>query len=56
MFNEEGSLGSVLSTLFGYTLSPEWIRLAVFLGYWLVIGGYLAFRYRNLAHHAIRAT
>ena len=49
-------MGSVLSTLFGYTLNPEWIRLAVFLGYWLVIGGYLAFRYRNLAHHAIRAT
>jgi high-affinity iron transporter len=56
MFNEEGSLGSVLSTLFGYTLSPEWIRLAVFLGYWRVIGGYLAFTYRDFAHHAIRAT
>lgn len=55
MFSEESSLGSLLSTLFGYTLSPEWIRLAVYCGYWLVIGGYLILNYRGIASRAIRA-
>ena len=48
MFGEEGWLGSLLSTLFGYTPSPEWIMLAVYCGYWLVIGGYLILTYRGM--------
>lgn len=55
MFNEGGTLGSLMSTLFGYTLSPEWIRLAVYFGYWLIIGGYLLFSYNNISDHIIRA-
>jgi high-affinity iron transporter len=49
MFNEQGAMGSLLSDLLGYTLSPEWIRLTVYLGYWLVIGGYLTFAYRGIS-------
>lgn len=56
MFDEHGSLGSLLSALFGYTLSPEWIRLAVYLGYWLVIGGYLVFAYRDISTRVVRVT
>lgn len=52
MFNEQAALGSLLSDLLGYTLSPEWIRLAVYLGYWFVIGGYLIFAYRNVSTKA----
>ncbi len=55
MFNEGGTLGSLMSTLFGYTLSPEWIRLAVYFGYWLVIGGYLLYSYKSISDHIIRA-
>ncbi len=47
LFHEEGTVGSLLSALFGYTLSPEWIRLVAYFGYWLVIGGYLLFAYRE---------
>lgn len=47
IFSEDGSLGTLLSALFGYTLSPEWIRLAVYFGYWLVIRGYLVIAYRH---------
>lgn len=55
MFHEGGSVGSLLSALFGYTLSPEWIRLAVYLGYWLIIGGYLMFAYRDISTRLVRA-
>jgi len=49
MLNEKGSLGSLLSTLLGYTLSPESVRLAAYLGYWFVIGGYLIFAYHSFS-------
>ncbi len=55
MFSQDGWLGELLSTLFGYTPSPEWIRLAVYCGYWLVIGGYLILNYRGIASRAIHA-
>ncbi len=54
IFHEEGALGSLLSALFGYTLSPEWIRLGVYLAYWLVIGGYLILAYRNISTRVVR--
>jgi len=54
MFNEEGTLGSLMSTLLGYTLSPEWIRLAVYFGYWLLIGGYLLLSYRGISTRVVR--
>jgi high-affinity iron transporter len=56
ILQEDASLGSLLSTLFGYTLNPEWIRLAVYLGYWLVVGGYLVFAHQHVSSRiAIRA-
>lgn len=54
ILQEDGSLGSLLSALLGYTLTPEWIRLAVYLGYWLVVGGYLVFAYRNVSTRVVR--
>ena len=54
IFHEDGALGSLLSTLFGYTLSPEWIRLAVYLGYWVIIGGYLLLAYRTSSTKSVR--
>lgn len=54
ILQEDGSLGSLLSTLFGYTLSPEWIRLAVYFGYWFVIGGYLLLAYRDVSSGVVR--
>ena len=56
MFSEQGSIGSLLSTLLGYTNSPEWIRLLVYVCYWLVIGGYLLVTYRNLATRVVRTS
>ncbi len=55
MFGEESLFGSLLSSLFGYTPSPEWIRLAVYVGYWLVIGGYLVLTYRGISTRIVRA-
>ncbi len=49
LFGEDGLLGSILSALFGYTLSPEWIRVTLYLGYWIAIGGYLLLAYRNIS-------
>jgi high-affinity iron transporter len=49
IFYEEGTLGTLLSSLFGYTLGPEWIRVAVYLGYWLIIGAYLMTVYRHVS-------
>jgi high-affinity iron transporter len=54
LLQEDGSLGSLLSALIGYTLSPEWIRLAVYIGYWFVIGGYLLLAYRNVSSRVVR--
>ena len=45
-FHENGTVGSVLSALVGYTGSPEWLRVIVYLGYWGVVGTFLARAYR----------
>src|SRR3990170_2798276 len=54
IFHEDGALGSLLYTLFGNTLSPEWIRLAVYLGYWVIMGGYLLLAYRTSSTKSVR--
>ena len=48
IFAQETPVGSLLSDLVGYMLSPEWIRIVVYFSYW-IIGGYLFFSYRNIA-------
>ncbi len=39
--HEKGLVGSILKALVGYDGNPEWLRVAVYLGYWLVVGYYL---------------
>jgi len=55
LLHEDAPLGSLLSALLGYTLSPEWIRIAVYVGYWAIIGGYLILAYRGLSTQTLRS-
>ena len=47
LFHEKGVVGSVLKTLVGYDGNPEWLRIMVYVGYWIVVGTYLYKQYRN---------
>jgi high-affinity iron transporter len=47
LLHEKGIIGSVLKALVGYDGNPEWLRIIVYLGYWLVIGAYLYNQYRS---------
>jgi high-affinity iron transporter len=47
-FHEKGVAGSILKALIGYDGNPEWLRIIVYLGYWLVIGTYVLRSYGNL--------
>lgn len=42
LFHEKGAVGSVLKALVGYDGNPEWLRVIAYVGYWVVIGSYLA--------------
>jgi high-affinity iron transporter len=46
VFHEKGIVGSILKALIGFDGDPEWLRIIVYLGYWLVIGTYLYTQYR----------
>ena len=45
-FPVKGIVGSILKALVGYDGNPEWLRIIVYLGYWIVIGTYLYKQYR----------
>jgi high-affinity iron transporter len=45
--HEKGVVGSILKALIGYDGNPEWLRIIVYLGYWLVIGTYVLRSYGN---------
>ena len=45
--HEKGIIGSILKALVGYDGNPEWLRIIVYLGYWIVIGTYLYKQYRS---------
>lgn len=45
LLHEKGVIGSVLKALVGYDGNPEWLRIIVYLGYWIVIGTYLYNKY-----------
>jgi high-affinity iron transporter len=47
LFHEKGVLGSILKALIGYDGNPEWLRIIVHLGYWLIIGRYLYLQNRR---------
>lgn len=44
--HEKGTIGSILKTLFGYDGNPEWLRVFVYLGYWVIIGAFLLRTYK----------
>lgn len=44
LLHEKGIIGSVMKALIGYDGNPEWLRIIVYLGYWVIIGVY---RYRQ---------
>lgn len=41
LLHENGVVGSILKALVGYDGNPEWLRVFVYVGYWLVLGYYL---------------
>lgn len=47
LLHEKGIVGSILKALVGYDGNPEWLRVAVYLGYWTVVGFYLYRRNRE---------
>jgi high-affinity iron transporter len=47
LLHEKGIIGSTLKALIGYDGNPEWLRIIVYLGYWLVIGAYLYTQHRS---------
>jgi len=49
LLHEKGVIGSVLKALVGYDGDPEWLRIMVYLGYWVVIGAYLVNQHRSQA-------
>ena len=43
----KGVIGSILKALVGYDGNPEWLRIVVYLGCWLVVGSYVYRSYRE---------
>jgi high-affinity iron transporter len=41
LLHENGVIGSILKALIGYDGNPEWLRIIVYVGYWLIVGIYL---------------
>lgn len=47
LLHEKGAIGSILKALVGYDGNPEWMRISVYFGYWLIVGTYLLKTYRE---------
>ncbi|MEM2102945.1 MAG: FTR1 family protein, partial [Candidatus Bathyarchaeia archaeon] len=45
LLHEKGVVGSLFAALVGYDGNPEWLRVIVYLAYWLVMGAYLLKNY-----------
>jgi len=45
--HENGVVGSILKALIGYDGNPEWLRIIVYVGYWLIMGMYILRTYRK---------
>jgi len=52
-FHERGVVGSILKALIGYDGNPEWLRVLVYIGYWLAIGGYIYYERRKKISYPI---
>lgn len=40
LLHEKGFIGSIFKALIGYDGNPEWLRVIVYIGYWLIVGTY----------------
>ena len=47
VLHEKGIVGSIFKALLGYDGNPEWLRIIVYLGYWLVVGTYVYKQYQH---------
>lgn len=47
LLHENGAVGSILKALVGYDGNPEWLRIIIYVGYWLGVGIYLLKTYRK---------
>ncbi|NIR88044.1 ferrous iron transporter [Candidatus Bathyarchaeota archaeon] len=47
LLHEKGPVGSILKALVGYDGNPEWLRIIVYVGYWLVVSAYILKAYRK---------
>lgn len=47
VLHERGIVGSIFAALLGYDGNPEWLRVIVYLAYWLVVGAYVVRTYRK---------
>lgn len=56
LLHEKGVIGSVLKALVGYDGNPEWLRVGVYLGYWLIVGIYVLRTYQKASPIAVRET
>lgn len=45
LFHENGVIGSIMKALVGYDGNPEWLRVIVYISYWVIIGSYLVRSY-----------
>lgn len=45
LLHEKGAIGSIFKALLGYDGNPEWLRIIVYVGYWLIIGAYIVKTY-----------
>lgn len=52
LLHENGAVGSILKALIGYDGNPEWLRIIVYIGYWLVFGGYIFRTYYSKRKYA----
>jgi len=47
ILHEKGVVGTILRALVGYDGNPEWLRVIVYIAYWLIIGNYMLRKYRE---------
>jgi len=47
LLHDQGAVGSILGSLIGYTGNPEWLRIIVYLAYWLIVGAFVLRTYRK---------
>lgn len=47
LLHDQGAVGSILTSLVGYSGNPEWLRIIVYLAYWVIVGAFVLRTYRK---------